>query len=310
MSSNPVSTERSEGDLNSLDTYRTNGTGRGSSGDCPRAGSVLLEDWRMRRVLINTTCNSWRCLGCRDRNMAAFKARVSTGVSRLGRCSFTTLTYKADVRPQSDAKYVSTDWKALMRRLRRNAPWVKDLAWLRVMELTQKGTPHHHLVMGPIPQGKQIRCWRRNDKIVADWYLGRMDSCECLAHCIAREWYAVTGDSWMVHAIPVTSSKGAGAYLAKYMRKEFDGERAETLGMSRRWSTSRSWPGSKRLRLVQSGKANGWRRNLFRYGHVESDIEGGPADLLRREGDALDKRLADQRAAARIVTMIGGNDNA
>ncbi len=299
--------ERSEAQA-LLDTTRTSSTtefetGLALSSACPRQGSVLMQHRDKRVVLLNTNCNSWRCRSCRDRNLSRFKSKVSTGISRSGRCAFITITYKADGRWREDALSVSKDWKALQRRLTSKASWVKQMAWLRVMELTKKGTPHHHLVIGPVPESKGIRCWRRGDRIVAAEYLVKMEDCECLVHTIAREWYAVTGDSLMVHGIPVTSSKGAGVYLAKYMQKEFDSERAEVLGMARRWSTSRGWPGSKRLRLCATSRKE-WERTSFRLGHVESDIEGGPADLLEREGDSLDVERARELRIAKVVNEI------
>ncbi len=301
----------SEGSL-SLDTIRTSGTegwnpGAASSSECPRKGSVLMQARDGRVVIMNTNCNTWRCKGCRDRNLAKFKAKVATGVLRLGRSAFTTLTYKADSKQARPANYVAKDWRAFFRRLRTSAPWVWDLEWLRVMELTKKGTPHHHLVMGMIPPEKRIRCWSRGEKIVAAAYQASAAAgCECLAHEMSRAWFAVTHDSWMVHAIPVTSGKGAGGYMAKYMGKEFDGERAQALGMQRRWSTSRGWPGSGRLRLRATLRQD-WVRTTFRYGHVESDIEGGPVDLLEREGDSLDAERSRQRAVQRFLSEVERN---
>lgn len=309
----------SEAPLISLDTTRTNGTevcgtcetdynpGAASSSRCPRAGSMLLETFDQRRYLVNTTCNTWRCLACRDRMKSKFKRKVATGCSRLGRCMFITITYKAGSKRLERADCVAMDWKALSRRLRKHQPWLAEMAWLRVMELTKAGTPHHHLVMGPVPEDRKIRCWGRNLEIVA--YMDRFDSCECAAHCLAREWKAVTGDSWIVHTIAVTSAKGAGGYMAKYMGKEFNEERAAALGMVRRWSTSRSWPGSGRLRLLRT-LGEGWRRAVYAPWSVESDIEGGDSDLRDREGDSLDQRLAEKSAAGRVLAKFGGFQDA
>lgn len=277
--------------------------GYGSSAECPRKGSVLLEAWDRRRLLVNTNCKTWGCLSCRDRAMAAFKSKVSTGVSTLGRCSFTTLTYQVGGFRLRGAQCVRKDWAALYRRLRKRQPEVAAMKWLRVMELTRKGVPHYHLVMGPIPEWMPIRCWRRDEKVVAATYLARAETCGCLSHRISKEWYTTTGDSWMVHTTPVTSGKGAGGYLAKYMRKEFDGERGEELGMSRRWSTSQGWPGAGRLRLRQTLK-EGWRRHSFKYGHVESDIEGGPADLAELSGSPQALERSKRGSAQRLIRQI------
>ncbi len=243
--------------------------------------------------------------------MSRFKAIVSTGVSNLGQCSFTTLTYQSDGFREKGAGCVKKDWTALRRRLKQNAPWVSEMKWLRVMELTKKGTPHHHLVMGPMPTKATIRCWRRDQKIVAEWYLGRLDTCPCLSHTMSREWYAVTKDSWMVHTVPVTSSKGAGGYLAKYMRKEFDGERAELLGMSRRWSTSKGWPSERRQRLQTSVSLEGWRRRDWKSYHVDALlVESGPADLHNRTGTAAVKAAAGKRQSKRLIKSIQEKTNA
>ncbi len=298
--------------LKSLDIYRTSTTdqtpvdaeGMGMSSDCPRKGSILLQSWDRRVIIINTTCNTWRCVGCRDRLKSAFKAKVNTGVSRTGRCAFITITYKAGGQRLLAAECVKKDWQAFTRRLRLHAKWVSEMEWLRVMELTKAGTPHHHLVMGPVPQEKRVRCWKRYESLDATHYLRNLDSCACLSHTMAREWYAVTGDSWLIHGMPVYSAKGAGSYMAKYMGKEFDGDRAAELGMQRRWSTSRGWPGTSRMRLQQSGRPEGWARHSFRYGQVEADIEGGPADLLGREGDKLDHEMASKRSAERLIRTI------
>ncbi len=233
--------------------------------------------------------------------IALFKARVATGCSRLGACAFMTLTYVEGSARLRNADCVKTDWKALFRRFKLVAPDLLELKWLRVMELTKKGTPHHHVVVGTIKQ--PARCWPR-DGFDVRRYRRRMDSCECLAHAFAREWYTVTGDSYIVHGTPVTSAVGAGSYLAKYMTKEFENERASALGMVRRWSSSRGWPGSGRLRLLQTEKG-GWDRTSFGYGHWDADLVGGPADLLERTGDVLDRANDAQKARRRLLRTKG-----
>ncbi len=248
--------ERSEGPL-SLDTTKDKWYKRGaaSSSDCPRKGHLLLEDWRSRRTLVNTVCNSWRCLACRDRNMARFKALVRHGCSNMGQSCFITITYKAGAERLAVAGCVARDWKALWRLLKKSHPRLAKRPMLRVMELTKKGTPHFHLLIEL--EGERARCW--GNSFSAKVYKSRLDSCECLAHVIGRAWNRVQdGESYIVHATPVSSARTAGSYLAKYMQKEFDGERLKRLGMSRRWSTSRNWPREPRSRLEQSlGRKDG-----------------------------------------------------
>ncbi len=249
-----------------------------------------------RRVLIDTNCKTWSCLACRDRLRALFKARVITGVFRTGQCAFMTLTYLADSERLEVAGCVARDWRALFRRFKVGQPDLRTLQWMRVMELTKAGTPHHHLVVGPVKG--QIRCWKGELEIRP--YQRRWSSCMCLAHRWSREWYAVTGDSYIVHAMAVTSGIRAGAYMAKYIAKEFDGERAKALGMARRWSNSRGWLGSGRLRLRQTVEG-GWDRTAFRSGHWPSDVVGGPEDLLERNGDNLTESLSVRAARLRFI---------
>ena len=247
---------------------RTNGTGASNSGWCPRMGSMLLRSPHGAFVVVKTTCKTWGCKGCRDRVMNLFKLRVTTGCSTLGRCAFITLTYKLeDVRKQ-DVGYVARDWKALWRQLRKE-PWTRNLEWLRVMELTKKGMPHHHLVMGKIPGGVEINCWQPG-AFKEPAYADVWETCLCLSHRLSRVWWEVTKDSYIVHTVPVITAYGAGGYMAKYMSKQFDEKRAATLGMERRWSTSRGWPGNGHLRLKQLE----WHSTLFRPGYVPPEVLG------------------------------------
>lgn len=135
----------------------------------------------------------------------------------------------------------------------------------------------------------------------ASKYKERMDDCDCLAHELSRVWYSVTGDSWIVHATPVLSGDGAGAYLGKYMQKMLMTEgRSDILGMERRWSSSRGWPGSGRLRLAQTEKG-GWIAREFKHGFISDSDCGGPSDLLERSGDNLTIAHAEK---AKLKSMV------
>jgi len=171
------------------------------------------------------------------------------------------------------------------------------------MELTKKGIPHFHLVAGPVPSEKRIKCWGGKDFNIGN-YTEKFEECGCLAHTCARAWKAVTQDSYIVHAIPVTSGAGAGAYMAKYLAKEFDGPRAKRLGMARRWSSSVGWPGSARMRLEVTAR-NGWTRKRFQYGHVEETLLGlGDQALLARVGDELIRPKLERAAAKRLLGKV------
>ncbi len=299
--------ERSEAS-STLDTIKDKWyevPGAASSSDCPRKGHILLEDRKGRRTIVNTVCNSWRCKACRDSNMARFKALVRIGCSSMERSSFITLTYKAGSERLERAGCVARDWKAFWRLLVKENRDLKGIPVLRVMELTKRGTPHFHMIVGGT--SLKARCW--GNSLYEPVFVARLPACECLAHVFARAWVRVQdGESYIVHATPVRSARGAGSYLAKYMRKDFDGERGEALGMVRRWSTNHSWPREPRGRL--KGTVEGWRRSWFAPGHVEG-FEKWPGldpDLRERrmtEGQAKEAMRGSARA---LLNMVGGSN--
>lgn len=280
-------------------------SGAASSSSCPRAGSVILERDVLGpgtgRVLMNTNCNTWRCLGCRTRLLNLFKMRVETGISTLGQCMFITVTYKQGSPRLDRVACVSKDWRALSTRLRRSQVQISKWSWFRVMELTKAGTPHHHLIAGNIDLPK-VNCWGTNEEFEIKAYQKRFDSCECVAHRVAREWYGLTGDSYIVHANWVTSAVKGANYLAKYLGKEFDVPRAAALGMARRWSSSRDWPGHGRLRLLQTER--GWDRVGFADGHLPDEVLGGPDYLTARNGNDLTASFVERASRKRFESLV------
>lgn len=156
-------------------------------------------------------------------------------------------------------------------------------------------------MIGTVPEEKRINCWQRS-VFDAKRFKARLNTCDCLAHEFARVWFDVTGDSWIAHAIPVLGGNGAGAYMGKYLEKMFlNEERENILGMERRWSSSRGWPGSGRLRLSQTDKG-GWIAREWKHGFVSEIDTGGPTDLLERSGDNLTIDLAEK---AKQKAMLG-----
>lgn len=268
---------------------------RGSAllGTCDRSGFTELFTPAGRSVILPTTCKTWGCVICRRKLLALFRARVEVGVSHLGPCAFMTITYQADTERLKDARCVAKDWQALWRSLRRRGHrW----PWLKVTELTKRKIPHHHVTVGPVTQ--EIRCHGRSIKRGRETarYLSRMDSCLCLAHTFAREWWGVTGDSYICFATPVDNAVGAASYMAKYMEKAFLGP-----VKGRRFSTSRDWPGGERMRLKVT-KEHGWS-HIRRWpgASFDSTIDLNPreADLLERVGDDLTKVIVARNARAK-----------
>lgn len=276
-----------------------------TSSRCPREGGIILIAASGEFMRMRTHCKTWRCLGCRDRLKRLFRMRVQAGCLILGRCLFITLTYKAGSQRLNDVACVRKDWQALWRRLKLHQDPIAKKKWLRVMELTKKGTPHHHLVMGGFGTDDQLRCY--GPVFDVRRFRQFFDTCPCVSHRVSREWHAITGDSFICHVVPVVSPKGAGAYMGKYLLKTFDGDRAKALGMARRWSTSHGWPGTGRLRLKQT-EEGGWIKRQYKPGRlhddqVEGDMErtGNPLQIL------LQKSSVTKAKQYEIIRRIGRN---
>ena len=151
--------------------------------------------------------------------------------------------------------------------------------------------PHHHLIAGPISEDQEVSCY--GDSFDIRRYRKRFDSCGCLSHSLARPWKEVTVDTEIVHTVAVLGARGAGGYMGKYFLKTFGMEgRLKAVGMKRRWSTSREWPGTGRLRLKQSLGAggSGWHDVRYRRGYMSREEECVEGTLMERDGDVL--RLA------------------
>lgn len=139
-------------------------------------------------------------------------------------------------------------------------------------------------------------------------YQARFEDCACLAHRFARQWLSVTSDSYIIHATPVVGGVGAGSYMAKYLMKGFmDSSRETALGMKRRWSSSRGWPGSGKLMLARTLE-EGWYEIEFVFGHVDVERLGGPAYLLERIGDDIVKAAAERNSIRRLLKLGGHHD--
>lgn len=261
---------------------------------------MLMEGRDLRRSLIPTSCNSWRCVACRDRNMRRFKAVVSHGVSTLGPCMFITITYRKGSERLRAAGCVARDWRAFWRLAHRDYPQTKKWGILRVMELTKKGTPHFHLIVGPVSE--RMRCYGKT--ISREWFkAARREGCECWSHRLSRLWERVqAGESYIVHVIPVVSGRGAGAYMGKYLGKEFDADRLVQLGMKRRFSVNGKWPREPRSRLIAPG-TDGWRRTTWAAGLVNTADFVGLCEFDRVRTLKQEKRDS-KAAAARLLRMI------
>lgn len=260
---------------------------------------------------METTCKTWRCLGCRDRLLSRFKMLVEHGSLVLGPCVFTTFTLKMGPGLRRDARYVARVWREFWRRWNRGR---ERFEWLRVVELTEKGQPHLHVMMGPV-NGK-LRCYGKEDIVAQVFKAAGKAGCGCLSHRLSDVWASVTGDSWVVHVVPVVGAGGAASYMAKYLPKGFDErDELERLGFKRRWSSTRGWPGGGRLRLRVTVE-EGWNAVTFGpkgfkgYAPVPSESTLGLDDRVGTDlAVALVARNASRRVVNKLRRMLDAKDD-
>lgn len=252
------------------------GEGRAGSSECPRSGYMRMKIFD-NVVTVPTSCKTWGCKACRDRVKRYVKMRMAHGISILGRCYLTTVTYA--YRGESDLMDVGSvgrDWAAFSR-------WYQQknqlrMKWFRIPELTKKGQVHLHLIVGGI--GNRLACCKpavNGNCAHPKNYEWAMAECrrECLEHELAKGWYRITGNSWVVDARVVYAPSGAANYLFKYLDKGFDHRQGlEALGFKRRWSCSRDWPAPERSQFVIT-QSKGWQSTQFfrRGGVLEGELQ-------------------------------------
>lgn len=114
---------------------------------------------------------------------------------------------------------------------------------------------------------------------------------DCLTHIVARWWYKITGDSFVVD-VKKTYSEGVSFYLAKYVSKGFlDREELERRGFTRRYTTSRSWPSVRRRALGTILEA--W----------DEHREYGPWYIAREKYEAKAEKTAQETGLGSIVHL-------
>jgi len=224
-------------------------------------------------VTVPTNCKTWGCIACRDRVKRYVRMRMEHGCLILGHSYLITATYAMRGEESwRDASSVAKHWAELSRRFEKRN--LKRMKWFKVPELTKKGQVHLHLIVGGI--GKRISCCRPagmgrcNHRKSYKWAMERC-KVNCVEHELAKEWYQITGDSWVLDVREVWSAAGASAYIFKYLVKSF-GQRAalEGLGFKRRWSCSRNWPSPERMQFVIT-MSKGWQSTQFIKKGVNDD---------------------------------------
>lgn len=186
--------------------------------------------------------------------MSLFRMRIQYGSLMLGECWLITLTQKADQEDDRiNADSVGRALTELVRTLKIRSP---ELSWLKVVEVTKRGTPHLHLIVGGLTKNRSERCCGEDPPYSSRWI---QEDCrkDCLIHEWGREWFHRSGN-FVVDVRKVHDAGGVAGYLSKYLTKGFLlRERLEALGFVRRWACSRNWPREKQIRL-RGSLGQGW----------------------------------------------------
>lgn len=93
---------------------------------------------------VSLRCRAWTCCDCVDRRKRQLIAQAMSGTP----CTFLTLTSRRDASktPDQAALEISRAWRLVRLRLMRHFRW-KKLPFLAVMEATELGWPHLHLLL-------------------------------------------------------------------------------------------------------------------------------------------------------------------
>jgi len=253
--------------------------------ECPRKGYSVLRRKFQNPLLIETRCKMKRCVPCGPavRAHVALKAEIGSWIR--GGSYFITTTYKMGIGLQKDAASVQEDWRRFLYLLKRNHPQLtKEMHWMKVIELTQQGQPHLHLIVSGLPGGTQDRCrGRKNEK---RWVVNGCFQAQgtCLLHAVAKIWLATTGSSWVCDVSRVKSASAVGSYVGKYITKAYEETGLAKLGFKRVWSASQGFAPDLRVRLAGT-VAGKWTK----VEHFFSKYDQG--DWINRGRDDPDLKL-------------------
>lgn len=140
------------------------------------------------KTAITLKCKCWHCDYCAPDRKKQLIAECMAGAP----CTFLTLTFRVrdDITPDQAAPMLSRAWRLIRLRLMRKYHWRK-LAFIAVMEKTENGWPHIHILMRAryIPQQ------------------------------LISEWMQELCNSPIVHIEKINNKKRAAGYCAKYCSK-------------------------------------------------------------------------------------------
>lgn len=276
--------------------------------ECPRKGYSVLRRKFQNPLLIETRCKQKRCVPCGPAVKAHVALKAEIGSWIRGGSYFITVTFKMGTGLQKDADSVQVAWRRFLYLLKRNYPQLtKEMEWMKVIELTDQGQPHLHLLVSGFPGGTQDRCrGRKNEK---NWVSNGcfMARGTCILHAVAKSWMETTkGESWVCDASKVRSPSSAGNYVGKYITKAYEETRLAKLGFKRVWSASRGFAPDLRVRLAGTVAGKWTKVEHFYSKYDQSDwLDRGSNDPdLKLVGHPLVMEKIERRERQRKLKVV------
>jgi hypothetical protein len=155
------------------------------------------------QVLAPSRCRRWACPDCGPRKARKLAKRIQQTKAQR----FITLTIRPDPArtPEAQLDRLTAAWRTIFKRLKREHHG-KALGYVRIVELTRRGTPHLHIAyIGPYVPQRRLSAWM--NELVG---------------------------SPIVDIRRIKTEAGLARYLAKYLTKAH-----ETLASRRKWSASK-----------------------------------------------------------------------
>lgn len=203
-------------------------------------------------------CHDRFCLPCANEKARLGSASVYARIKGKPH-RFLTLTLKTDGEP------LATSLDRLLkafRRLRQRQFWKRHVTGgLALLEIkwipeTLRWHPHLHV----IAEGRYME-----------------------KRAIGREWYAVTGDSWIVDIRLIRDEKHAACYIAKYATKGYDSSATATIALAREAIAAMK---GRRL-VITFGSWRGWKLDDTEPDAPWINVDRLTVMILRaKEGDA------------------------
>jgi hypothetical protein len=203
---------------------------------CPNGTLVGFQPGAL--LILPNGCHRWACENCGWKNAKKLASRiVLTKAER-----FITLTIRQDGRrdPQDQLDEMNRAFRLLWKRIRRRFG-ARAVGYVKVVELTQKGTPHFHVA---------VTC----PFISQRW--------------LSSQWRELTASS-VVDIRRIKSERGLARYLSKYLTKG-----SETVARRRKFSASRGFlPPAPKQEISRDEVPPSWRFTAGDHALLEASLE-------------------------------------